>query len=88
MADDKKKSKKVTVDLTAHTLVPKHEIVSKEEINKILERYNITIYQLPRILAEDPVVKVINAKTGDIIKVTRKSPTIGESHYYRLVSDE
>jgi len=76
---------KLKVDISKHILVPKHEILSEEEVKKLLEKYNITKSQLPKILASDPMVKKIGAKVGDVIKITRKSPTAGESIFYRVV---
>jgi DNA-directed RNA polymerase subunit H len=66
-------------------LVPKHEILPKEEVERVLEKYNITKGQIPKILESDPMVKKIKAKPGDVIKITRKSKTAGESIYYRVV---
>ncbi len=68
-------------------LVPKHEILSEEEKKKLLEKFNISLKQLPRILITDPCVKALGAKVGDVIKITRKSPTAGEYFYYRVVVD-
>ncbi|MEM2912558.1 MAG: DNA-directed RNA polymerase subunit H [Candidatus Bathyarchaeia archaeon] len=68
-----------------HVLVPKHEILSQEEREKVLAQYSINPYQLPRILASDSAVKAIGGKPGDIIKITRKSPTAGEYVAYRYV---
>ena len=68
-----------------HELVPMHEILSKEDAALVLEKYGIGSEQLPKILDSDPVVKAIGAKRGNILKITRKSPTAGESVYYRLV---
>ena len=42
-------------------------------------------YNLPYILAKDPVVQAIGAKPGDVIKIIRKSRTGHEVVYYRLV---
>lgn len=69
-----------------HVLVPKHEILNKDEVKTILQKFGVTIDLLPRIKADDPVVKVIEAKRGDVIKITRASPTAGESVYYRVVA--
>ena len=72
-------------ELFMHELVPKHEILSKEERQKLLNNLKITPEQLPKILDIDPVVVAINAKVGDILRITRKSETAGEAIYYRLV---
>jgi len=76
---------KMKFDILKHTLVPHHEILSAEEAEKLLKAYRIKKEDLPQILITDPVVKAIGAKEGDIIKITRRSPTAGESVAYRLV---
>jgi len=69
----------------SHRLVPKHEILTKEEADQLLARYGITSQQLPHILTTDPVVKELGGKAGDIVKITRESETAGQSVYYRVV---
>ena len=69
----------------AHVLVPKHELLSSEDANKVLEEYNITVTELPKIKISDPAIKDKNAKVGDIIKITRDSMSSGESVFYRTV---
>ena len=68
-----------------HIYVPKHEILSEKEALEVLKKYNAKPYQLPFILINDPAIKHLNPKPGDIVKITRKSPTAGESVYYRYV---
>jgi len=71
-----------------HSLVPKHEKISDKEKKDLLEKYQITLKELPKIMKKDPVIKEIGAKPGDIIKITRKSETAGESIFYRCVVNE
>jgi DNA-directed RNA polymerase subunit H len=72
-------------DIFEHQLVPKHEILTKEEREKTLTQYKVQPYQLPQIKASDPAVKAIGAKPGDILRIIRKSPTAGEHMAYRYV---
>lgn len=72
-------------DIFKHELVPKHEILSKEEVEELLKKYRIKPYQIPRIRASDPAANMIGAKPGDIIKIIRESPTAGRSLAYRYV---
>ena len=72
-------------DILKHKLVPDHTILSKTEANKVLKQLNIHQEQLPKIKSDDPVVKDIGAKPGDILKITRKSHTAGKFVTYRLV---
>ena len=77
--------KSKVIDITKHALVPKHIILNEKEREELLKTYGITNRHLPRILESDSVVKAINAKIGDIIKVVRKSFTAGVANYYRIV---
>lgn len=73
------------VDITKHELVPKHIILNETERNELLKKYGIALRQLPRISASDPVIKLLNGKPSDIVKIIRKSSVAGESIYYRVV---
>jgi len=50
-----------------------------------LEKYHIKLDQLPRVLANDPAVISTGARPGQIVKITRKSPTAKYATAYRLV---
>jgi DNA-directed RNA polymerase subunit H len=73
------------LDVTKHVLVPKHEIISESEKEELLKRYGITLRQLPRIFMNDPAIKHLNPKIGDVVRIRRKSVTAGETEYYRVV---
>jgi len=68
-----------------HEFVPKHEILTSEEREKLLAKYRVKPYQLPRITASDPAAKAIGAKPGDMIRIIRESPTAGKYVAYRYV---
>jgi DNA-directed RNA polymerase subunit H len=77
--------KKNQVLVPDHIYVPKHEIISKQEGQEILKKYNCKPTELPLIFVDDPAIKLLGVKPGDVIKITRKSPTAGISLYYRYV---
>ncbi len=74
-------------DVQKHILVPKHTKLSEEEKLKTLEQYNLSLTQLPKILIDDSAIQELDVNEGDIIKIERKSPTIGKSYFYRVVSN-
>ncbi len=59
--------------------------MSEKEKEELLSRLGAKEEQLPKIFSNDPAIRHLNAKKGDIIKITRKSPTAGRSVYYRVV---
>ena len=68
-----------------HIYVPKHEIITKKEAEDVLEKYHCKATELPLIFATDPAIIGLGVKPGDMIKVTRKSATAGDSFYFRYV---
>jgi DNA-directed RNA polymerase subunit H len=72
-------------DILKHELVPEHIIINENEKKELFEKLKIKSHNLPKILSNDPVVKSIGAKEGDILKIVRKSSTAGTSVYYRVV---
>jgi DNA-directed RNA polymerase subunit H len=71
--------------ITNHIFQPRHEILSKNEAQEVLKKYNTKPSQLPYIMLSDKGLEDLDVRPGDIIKITRKSPTAGESVYYRYV---
>lgn len=74
-------------DVTKHTLVPKHTVISEKEKKELTEKYQISIQNFPRISAKDPAIQDLKIKEGDIIKIVRNSLTAGEAVFYRRVSN-
>ncbi len=69
--------------LAMHILQPKHIKLKPEERKKLLDKYNISISQLPKIKSDDPAIPKDYAKE-DIIKIERREgdKTI---FYYRVI---
>jgi DNA-directed RNA polymerase subunit H len=78
-------SEKKIVKITNHVYQPKHEILPKGEAEQILKKYNAKPSQLPYVMISDKALEDLDVRPGDLIKITRKSPTAGESVYYRYV---
>jgi len=77
-----KKRKSIVKD---HILVPKHIKLGEKEKEQLFEKYGITLKELPKILRDDPAIEQLDVKSGDVIKIIRKSPTAGEAVFYRGV---
>ncbi|MBI4158745.1 DNA-directed RNA polymerase subunit H [Candidatus Woesearchaeota archaeon] len=72
-------------DVRTHILVPKHIKMTPEEMEELMKQFNIDKKQLPKIKRTDPALEGMSVEKGDIIKIVRKSPTVGESFFYRVV---
>ena len=68
-----------------HILQPKHTKLKPQEAKELLQRYNISITQLPRIKKTDPTVLELDVKIGDVIKIERKIGKGETNSYYRVV---
>jgi DNA-directed RNA polymerase subunit H (RpoH/RPB5) len=79
---------KSNIDISKHVLVPKHAKLSDKEKKELLEKYNSSVRELPKILKKDPAISHLDVTHGDVIKISRKSYTSGESVFYRVVLDE
>jgi DNA-directed RNA polymerase subunit H len=71
--------------VSEHVLVPEHKKLTKEERATLLDKYHVTIKELPKILDTDAAIAHLNVSSGDIIHITRKSQTAGTAVYYRVV---
>ena len=78
-------TKKNPILVPDHIYVPKHEIMTKKESQMVLDEFNCKPTELPLIFVTDPAILGLGVKPGDMIRITRKSGTAGESTYYRYV---
>lgn len=67
-----------------HILQPKHTKLKSEEVKELLEKYNISLAQLPKIKADDPVVPE-GCVAGDVLKIERKDKD-KIYLYYRVIA--
>jgi len=82
-------TKKRKIDILLHELVPKHILLTKEETEELLDKYQITVIDLPQMFEKDPVAIAIGAKEGDVVKIIRDSHTsVNSVNYYRYVKKE
>lgn len=72
-------------DVAKHILVPKHSKLSERDLKELMEKYNLSLKELPKILASDPAIEDLSVKEGDVVKILRNSPTAGATVFYRRV---
>ncbi len=72
------------VDVSQHELVPDHSVLDDEEVEDVLEEYDIDKTDLPKLQRLDPAAPD-GVSVGDVVKVTRDSRTTDEAVVYRLV---
>ena len=67
----------------AHVLQAKHIKLKEKEVSELLEKFNISLSQLPKMKKEDPALPE-EIEIGDVIRIERKIN--GETtEYYRAV---
>jgi DNA-directed RNA polymerase subunit H (RpoH/RPB5) len=72
-------------DITKNIKVPKHEKLSNEELNILLQDFSVDIKNLPHIKIYDPISKWKGFEVGDVVKITRIEKDNDFQIYYRLV---
>lgn len=80
--------KELQFNISKHILVPKHEVIrDPEEIKTIMDKLSLKSVksktQLPIIQRTDAMARWLNLRSGDIIKISRPSPTSGVYVTYR-----
>lgn len=74
-------------NILEHAYVPKHVILTQEEVDNMKKRYNIiNDAELPEISRFDPVAQAIGMRPGQLCKIIRPSKTAITADYYRICS--
>lgn len=66
-----------------YILQPKHIKLSEKEIENLLNKFNVSKAQIPKIIASDPALPE-GCQIGDVIKIERKEED-KVNIYFRVV---
>ena len=65
---------------------PEFTPLSEEEGKEVFREWDLDHYSMKRFMANDPVVLYYGLQPGDVVRITRPSPTAGYAIDYRYVS--
>ena len=70
-------------------LVPPHEILGRKDSRLFLKETGLSINDLPRIKENDPIIKRLDGRAGQIVKITRNvyftDSLVKNSIFYRFI---
>jgi DNA-directed RNA polymerase subunit H (RpoH/RPB5) len=70
-------------NISRHVQVPKHRVLSKQEVTNLLEEYNCTVKNLPTIKRDDPQAKYIGLRPKQVCEIMYNNVTSGITKKYR-----
>ena len=72
-------------NILKHMYVPNHTIMTEQETQAMMTRYNIaSLDRLPNISRYDPVAMAIGMRPGQVCRIERFSKTAVSTPYYRV----
>ena len=74
------------INITKHILQPRFRLLQEEEKQNVLQKYNVTIQQLPKMSLTDPIAKYYKYPKHAIIEIIRTSRDCISSVSYRYIS--
>ena len=77
--------KSLLFNVLKHEKVPRHRIITDEEVEVVMRKYNISDRShFPDISRFDPVAAAILLRPGDVCHIIRPSKTAIHTDYYRI----
>ncbi|XP_010922166.1 DNA-directed RNA polymerase V subunit 5A isoform X1 [Elaeis guineensis] len=73
------------VNITKHVLKPRHDVLTEEEKQKLLKKYNVEDSQLPRMLETDAIARYYGLQKGQVVKVTYDGELTRSHVTYRCI---
>ncbi|XP_052173044.1 DNA-directed RNA polymerase V subunit 5A-like [Diospyros lotus] len=73
------------VNITKHALKPRHQLLTEEEKQKLLKKFNLEDKQLPRMLQKDAIARYYGLEKGQVVKVSYSGEITGSHVTYRCV---
>eukprot|EP00116_Pleurobrachia_bachei_P011617 sb/3471879/ len=64
------------INITEHTLVPEHSVMSNDEKKELMQRYRLKESQLPRIQTSDPVARYFGLRRGQVVRIDLRAAQI------------
>ncbi|KAK6140550.1 hypothetical protein DH2020_025709 [Rehmannia glutinosa] len=83
--DPSRKITELLINITKHFLAPRHEILSPEEKDKLLNKHSVEGKQLPKMLENDAIARYYGLEKGHVVKVTYSGGVTGTIVTYRCV---
>lgn len=72
------------INVSKHQFVPKHRVLSKQEVDELLDKFKIEIDNIPTIKRDDAQAKYIGLKQNQICEIIVDNITSGRTIKYRL----
>lgn len=71
-------------DITESYLTPSYTILTEEEKQKVLDRYQVNENKIENVLFTDPLANFYGVKIGSMVKASEVSDTNGFNTFYKL----
>lgn len=74
-----------SLDVPRAQIVPKHELVTEEEVKTFLSRERLNIMDLPLIPSSNPPIIWIGGESGQVVRIKHPSETAGKAYTYHVI---